>query len=278
METSSTRKPEAVHAGAPGSARDAQMMKPLGGAENPHYGKGVFRRKIRLRSDASSLCAELEDYAHGFRLRIDHDGTRVVAVVSEALRIPLTTCTETDRPLQQLVGCPLDVGWDEFRHRLPPAANCTHLRDLAWWSLAHVRGVSGLCEYEVAVSDEGEEPSECSVWRNRELAIRLQARMGTVVAPAPIAGKSMMRGFPAWAFVHFPPEDHEAAVMLQRGYFVAQTRRHDKKAAEGLRAIHFASMHDACYSYSSGAVERALLTEDSERDFTHAPELLLAFR
>ena len=106
--------------------------------------------------------------------------------------------------------------------RLPPAANCTHLQDLAWWSLAHARRDTARCEYEIAVTDESEAPSECSVWRNGELAIRLQARLGTVVAPAAIVGKSMMRGFSAWATAHYPERDHEAAVMLQRGYFVAQ--------------------------------------------------------
>lgn len=272
-----THKSELARAGGPGSARDAQMMKP-DGAGNPLYGSGVFRRKVRLLSDASSVRAELEDYTHGFRLRISHDGNQVTAVASEALRIPLTTCVETDRPLQQLVGCPLTIGWDEFRHRLPPESNCTHLQDLAWWSLAHVRRVAALCEYEIAVTDEGDAPSECSVWRNGKLVIRLHARMGTVVAPEPIAGKSMMRGFSAWAFAHFPGADHEAAVMLQRGYFVSQARRHGRKAAEEVKLADFASMRNACYSYSDGVVERTRLIEDSERDFTNAPELLLAFR
>lgn len=277
MDTS-THKSELMQSGNPGSARDAQMMKPRDGAENPHYGSGVFRRKVRLSSDGSSVRAELEDYAHGFRLRIDHDGSHVTAVTSEALRIPMTTCTETDRPLQQLVGCPLAVGWDEFRHRLPPAANCTHLQDLAWWSLAHTRRTCPVYEYEIAVTDEAEAPSECSAWRNGELVIRLHARMGTVVAPEPIAGNSMMRGFSAWAFNHFPAEDHEAAVVLQRGYFVAQARRHGRQVDEDFRVVDFVSMHNACYSYASGVVERARLTENSERDFTHTPELLLTFR
>jgi hypothetical protein len=254
------------------------MMMPSAGAENPLYGTGVFRRKVRLQRDAGSVRAELEDYAHGFRLRIEHDGVQVTAVASEALRIPLTTCVETNRPLQQLVGCALTIGWEEFRRRLPPVANCTHLQDLAWWSLAHACREAALCEYEVAITDEGDAPSECSVWRNGELAIRLHARMGTVVAPTPIAGQSMMRGFSAWAFAHFPEKTHEAAVMLQRGYFVAQARRHGRIAAEKVRIADFTSMHNVCYSYATGVVERACLTENSERDFTHTPELLLAFR
>lgn len=264
--------------GAPASPRDAEMMTPFAGAENPLYGTGVFRRKVRLQRDAVSILAELEDYAHGFRLRIDHDGVRVTAIASEALRIPMTTCNETNRPLQQLIGCPLTAGWEEFRRRLPPAANCTHLQDLAWWSLAHARRDTARCEYEIAVTDESEAPSECSVWRNGELAIRLQARLGTVVAPAAIVGKSMMRGFSAWATAHYPERDHEAAVMLQRGYFVAQARRHGRRSADEIRIADFESMRGACYSYAIGVVERARLTENSERDFTHRPDLLLAFR
>jgi hypothetical protein len=253
-------------------------MSPHTGAKNPLYGTGVFRRKVRLRRDAASIVSELEDYAHGFRLRIDHDGAQVTAIASEALRIPLTTCTETNRPLQQLIGCPLTADWEEFRRRLPPAANCTHLQDLAWWSLAHARRDAALCEYEIAVTDEGEAPSECTILRNGELTIRLHARAGTVVAPAPIAGKPMMRGFSAWAFAHFPAADHEAAVMLQRGYFVAQARRHGRISPDEIRIADFVSMRNACYSYSVGIVERARLNENSERDFTHTPELLLTFR
>lgn len=254
------------------------MMQPRDGEENPLYGSGVFRRKVRLSSDATSVRAELEDYSHGFRLRIDHDGGHVTAVASEALRIPMTTCRETDRPLQQLVGCPLSTGWDAFRHRLPPAANCTHLQDMAWWSLAHARRGPGLSEYEIAVTDETERPSECSVWRNGELIIRLHVRRGTVVAPEPIAGKPMMRGFSAWALALFAAEDHEAAVMLQRGYFVAQARRHDRKATAAVQLTHVASMRNACHSYADGVVGRARLIDDSKRDFTHTPELLLGFK
>lgn len=63
--------------------------------------------------------------------------------------------------------------------------------------------------------------------------------------------------------------------MLQRGYLVAQGRRYDKQASAGMSVTSHKERHGACFSYSEGAVERAVVTSGSDRDFTHAPELLL---
>jgi len=65
--------------------------------------------------------------------------------------------------------------------------------------------------------------------------------------------------------------------MLHRGYFVAKGRRADRKSMSGMRATTLKHMHGACYTYSSGAVERAVFFSDTDRDFTDTPELLLKF-
>lgn len=267
-----------IEASPDGSADRQPRLYPAVGHPNPLYGVGVFRRRVRLTSAPGLLTGELEDCSHGFRLYIEHNEAHVSSIAAEALRIPLSTCHEAIEPLRRLVGCPLNSTWDRFRQQAPASANCTHLHDLAWWLLAHAGRSTLVRDYEIAITDETADPSVCSVWRDGALVIRLYASLGTVVAPRELADRSLLRGFSAWAREHFPPDDFEAAVMLQRGYFVAQARRRDKRASAGKAVLSFQTIRGACFSYSAGAVERATVTADSERDFTHRPDLLLQFR
>lgn len=252
-------------------------LTPASVQPNPLYGSGVFRRRVRFENQPGGVCAELEDCAHGFRLHVKHDGAKLTAIALEALRIPLTTCGEAGRPLQSMVGCPLTASWEEFQRWVPAAANCTYLRDMAWCSLAHALRSEPVRDYAIAVTDEGAQAAECSVWRNGELVLRWHVSMGSVVAPGEIAGRSLLRGFSVWAKSIFQGDAFEAATMLQRGYFVAKGRRVDKHTLAGLHATEFKHMHGACFTYSPGAVERAIFTADTDRDFTNSPELLLKF-
>jgi len=244
---------------------------------NPNYGSGVFRRRIRLTNEAGTVRGELEDCNHGFRVVLKHDGVQVTAAAMQALRIPLNTCGEAARPLAMIVGCPLGVSWAEYSKRLPPPANCTHIHDLTWWALCHARRPDAIRQYDIAVTDETERPSECTVHRNGELVHHWQAAQARTVAPVEIADRPLFRGFSAWAAKIFEGEAYEAAVILQRGYFVAQARRHVGTKAANYTAMERAVLHGACYSYSPGAVERAVSVKDSQRDFTDTPERLLKF-
>lgn len=244
---------------------------------NPLYGTGAFRRRVRLTNQPGIVHAELEDCVHGFRLHVEHDGTRATAIAAEALRIPLTTCMESERPLKSAIGCPLTVSWDEFQHWAPAAANCTYLRDLLWWSLAHAQRTERVRDYEIAVADEDGKAAECSLWRNGDLVLRWHVRDGSVVAPAKLANRPLMRGFSAWATSIYRGDALEAATVLQRGYFVSRSRRVDMRDFAGMRATAFTHMHGTCFTFSPGAVERAVFTAGADRDFTDTPELLLKF-
>lgn len=262
---------------ATGPADETNGRNDYSGYANPRYGNGVFRRRVRLINQSGVVGAELEDNSHGFRLRVEHDGMKVTAITVESLRIPLSTCMESERPLKNLVGCALATSWGEFQQWAPASANCTHLRDLAWWSLAHARRNEPVRDYQIAVTDEGIKPAECSLWRNGELILRWHVAEGLVVAPEEIATRSLRSGFSAWAMPIFQGDAFEAAAVLQRGYLVAGGRRLDKQALAGEHALKFTRMRGACYTYSPGAVERATYSTDSERDFTNTPESLLKF-
>ncbi len=258
-------------------------MKPknpdeFAGPRNPNYGNGVFRRRVRLENLPGAVHAELEDCSHGFRLRLGHDGVQAQSIAVEALRVPLSTCMEAGGPLADIAGFPLAAGWMAYQRRFPASCHCTHLHDLAWWALQHALRGAPQRDYEVAVSDEGPQGSECSVWRDGELLLQWQTARGVVTAPSELEGGPMLRGFSAWAAPRFAGDVYEAAIMLQRGYLVAQGRRYDKDASAGMRVDGHRERHGACFSYSPGAVERAIVTSGSDRDFTQARELLLKFR
>ncbi len=86
-----------------------------------------------------------------------------------------------------------------------------------------------------------------------------------------------MQGFYPWAVKVFSKDELEAAVILQRGYFVAQTRRYDYKNSAGRPALEDNMPEGACYTYNAGVVEQAFQTEGMVRDFTGTQEQLLKF-
>ena len=244
---------------------------------NPDYGSGVFRRRILLVNEPGRVRGTLEDCSHGFQVELQHDGIQVTAASMRAIRVPLSTCGEARHPLSAIVGSPLQSSRQQYASRLLATANCTHAHDLAWWSLAHASRSDAVRQYDIAVTDETALPSECTVHRNGELVHRWLAAKGRTTAPAEIANQHLLRGFALWAGRFFEGDDYEAAVILQRGYFVAQARRHFSGKVDNYVPSEIKELQGVCYSYSPGVVERAIATENSQRDFTDTPELLLKF-
>lgn len=255
---------------------------------NPLYGTGTFRRRIRVHAQPRQVTVELEDGNHGFRLRLWHDGERVTTVEVDPLRIPFNTCAEALRPLQRAVGHRLDEDEATLRSRLVPGDNCTHMHDMAILAVAHAaahrdEGVS-IRLYDMAVDDERDGITRARIAcdgvpvHDWQIAHRPpHTTPHTLIAPPELAGRPAMRGFHAWASQTFEGMPREAAVALQRAYFVAQARRHSFEPVAEHPGISDGMPQGACYSYNTGAVERAFRSEGTVRDFTHTPELLLKF-
>ena len=244
---------------------------------NPRYGSGVFRRRIGVHVEDARVTVELEDGNHGFRLRLHHDADAVTADEADPIRHPFGTCAEAVRPLAQFVGARLAEGTRPLRERLDAGAHCTHLYDMAMLALAHAGRGPRRFQYDMAVDDETDAPARAEVRRDGALVHAWLVRARHVVAPAPFAGKPMMRGFHAWAQQVFAGEALEAAGALQRAYFVAQSRRFDYDPPEANPGSADGMPQGSCYSYNRGVVERALRSRGTVRDFTHAPERLLRF-
>jgi len=87
----------------------------------------------------------------------------------------------------------------------------------------------------------------------------------------------MLQGMYAWASAVFDAEGLEAALVLQRGYFVAQARFFDFAGSAGAPASDDNRPEGSCYAYNAGVVEQGVRT-GSTVDFTHSPERLLQFK
>ena len=248
------------------------MAKP-----NPLYGTGVFRRRIHLRTDEGAVSVELEDGNHGFRIVLRHDGEQVTDICMDALRHPFNTCPEAISPLRRIVGHRLDSPMQALRDRLVPGDNCTHLFDMAALAVSHAGQRGTVLDYDMAVADEAEPASRVEITCDGRSIHAWQVKDHHIVAPAALAGKSMMRGFHAWASARFKGAELEAAIALQRAYFVAQSRRHSFDPPEANPGIADGMPHGSCYSYNPGAVERAFRSAGTVRDFSNTPEKLLRF-
>jgi len=247
-------------------------MKP-----NPNYGHGTFRRRLQLSIDPRHASIDLEDGNHAFRMVLRHDGERITAIESNILRHPFTTCTEAGRSLQGLVGQPLETTRD-VRRLLEPRVNCTHLTDMAGLAVAHVREDALRRLYDIAVDDERDGRTRARIVCDGQTVHDWVIVRHAVVEPDAHAGRPLLQGFYAWARVAFTGLALEAAVMLQRGYFVAQSRRVIVSPASEYPAITDGLPDGLCYSYSTPAVQRAQRIDGSIRDFTNDADALLRFK
>lgn len=245
-------------------------------APNTDYGSGIFRRRVRIRVTARRVNVDLEDTNHAFRLVLRHDGQRIVAIEPEFVRHPFTTCPESGRYLAGLVGRPLDQAPD-VRRLLEARTSCTHVTDMTALALAHVRDEELERMYDVAVDDERESRTRARVTCDGQAVHDWTIVRHAVVEPAALADRPMMQGFQAWARETFSGLPLEAALTLQRGYFVAQARRYDPTPESEYPASGDGLPDGVCYSYSTPAVERAQRIEGSRRDFTDEAGTLLRF-
>lgn len=247
------------------------------GTPNPDYGSGVFRRRLHIAAEPGHVRVELEDCNHAFRLTLRHDGVCVTAVEPEAIRHPFTTCPEALAVIARVVGHSLDADAQALRQRLVPGDNCTHLFDMTVLALAHVGDIGLRRDYDIAVDDEREGMTFARIACDGAWVHQWQVRRHVIEEPAVLSGRPVMRGFFAWAAEAFEGMPLEAAMALQRGYFVAQARRSISLPIEQHPAAGDGMPDGVCYSYNAGVVQRALRIHGSVRDYSAGPEGLLDF-
>lgn len=236
---------------------------------NPFYGKGVYRRLLRFSRVTGAVVATLDDTHHAMWLLIRHDGARISDVCAGISRGPATSCGGAIAGLHNLVDLPLSSGSGAIHAALCATDNCTHLADLATWAIrsAATQGL-GVTSFHIHVADDDGLPFQLGITRDDRSVHRWLARGGEVVSPRPLAPMPLMRGFMAHAKRHFAGDALEAAIMLQRGFFVARGRRHLVDLAPPVPLRAAIDMADACYSYAGDRFHAAVSHVGYVRDFT----------
>lgn len=245
-------------------------------ARNTEYGSGVFRRAIGLTAGGNQVVAEVEDTHHGFRVILGHDGKSVTSVQGIPLRIPTTHCGAAALALHALVGKGLTESLAPIYAAEPASHQCTHMFDLAALAIAHARR-GGRRRYDVEVPDEdGEGSAWCAVSRDGRPVHRWRIRNRLIAEPSEFSGLPMLSGFIRAMSRRFSGDDLEAALVLQKGFFVSRARRWRIDMADGRGIAANRQMHDRCFAYQPHSRQHARHV-DSTRDFTHRPEDLLKF-
>lgn len=218
---------------------------------NPDYGSGCYRRLLRFYALPGAVLGTIDDSHHAMWLLLRHDGQRIESVEADIGRGPATSCRGSALGLQSLAGLPLQAQGHGAVALLDPVRNCTHLSDLAIWSLrvAQQEPVGARIEYHIRVEDDDGMPFRIEIAKDGQLIHSWLVSGNRVIAPAPLAGMPLMRGFMACARTQFQNDRLEAAIMLQRGIWVARGRRHIVDAAP-VPLTFYEDMEDACYSYA----------------------------
>lgn len=261
------------------------MFNPDKFKPNPHYGNGVFRRRIRLErtGDAASgsVHGALEDCNHGFQSTVLYREGHITEIRPQFMRIPFTTCDGAWRPLQQLVGVDVRSTPQALLAAAPPLSNCTHLHDLTLLAIAHTQRGETVVQYDVEVTDAKDGVSDLRVWRtgndrNKALIHHWQSRNYVLSAPEALKDKPLFMGFSRWANIAFAGIENEAAFVLQKGNLVSIGRMLDVDGMAGSRAID-ENTSTSCFTYSPTNASIATRHGNTVRDFTHSEEELLKF-
>ncbi len=247
---------------------------------NPHYGHGVYRRRIRLEQGDGCVHGALEDTNHGFRVTVHHNGSTVTAIDAQPLRIPYTSCPGAIEPIKGFVGTSIHASLRDLNFHMPPSSNCTHLLDLTVMSIRHAANATPVRQWDIAVTDLTDtQDAICTVHRDGKPIFCWQARDLKLTHPPEFKGNAFYLGFGKWATQVFSGDELEAAFILQKGYFVSLARIFDVDKLAGEPALASkASMGGACYTYSSPAIEHGVRSSGSIRDFSDCEEKLLLFQ
>jgi hypothetical protein len=238
---------------------------------------GIYRRRIRLVADGSSVTADLEDDFHRFGVDLVHDGSQVVSVRGRAHRFPWTTCAAAVGPLTALEGMPLSTDATAAGAWTNPRHNCTHLFDLAGLAVAHAGAGRDRRQYDVEVPDRDGDglTTNPRLWRDGSLVLSWRLRHLTIEDPHPFAGVALRGSFMRWARESLDPDTAEAAVVLRRACEISYGRLQDLDAYDVASDLGDV-MLGTCHAFQPGTIEVGIRRKGSGRDFSESPDGLLA--
>jgi hypothetical protein len=234
----------------------------------------IYRRHIRLDAHGRQVAGELADDAQHFRVRLRHDGSRVLAIDGEAVRHPWSTCAEAAAVLRELERMPLSRRCTAVGEVSNARHHCTHWFDLAGLAIAHAAARRASREYRCAVWGAPDAIATATLERDGEPLLTWQLDGMTIRGAAPFDGRSLKDAFQAWAESELDPDLAEAAIVLRRAAYIAPVRFFDLDRYE--RPGDVTPIAGQCFTYTDGPAQRAERQIGSKRDYTHRPEALLA--
>jgi hypothetical protein len=240
--------------------------KSLNYPPNPNYGLSACRRRISTQVDHGHVRAHLSDNFHEMRCAVFHAAGMITDIAAETIRIPTSVCPGAIEQIRRLVGRPIDTPASEFYGNGRAARHCTHLLDLTVIAIRHCREKFGSTLYEATVPDETSDSVEIDIRRNGEIVHKWRIRDGHIQEPEPLKGKTLDRGFAAWAREAYDGDNFEAATILSRTWLIAVGRRYLNAEAAGQPASINPEMFDRCFAYSLPQRAQAVFTGEIERD------------
>jgi len=237
---------------------------------------GAFRRRVVVVPEEGMVRAALEDEMHRMELIVFHDRCRVTDIQATTHRVPWDSCPQAAVKLRDLIGVRLNnmtvsTGHDGKQH-------CTHLFDLVRLAMAHATGE--FVQYDIAIADRIDNATRGELARNGRHFLAWDVAGYTVSGPDPFTGHSLL-GAPNWS-VDSAPELIEAALMLRRGFLVAEVRSRASAMVrstqdtgdEQKRAIQSSGILGRCFTFQTGRFENASRLH-SWRNFSNRKEDLL---
>lgn len=240
---------------------------------DPLYGEGAYRRRLKFVAVPGAMVAHVDDSFHSYWLLIEHDQAEITSIDAGFLRAPTNMCGGSIVGLARLQGAGLTAPDRDYMALLPQTSNCTHLTDLAIWTLAQLGSSS---TWDITVPDPRAGRAWVTIHCDGDLIHRWQVAGFEMRAPVALAGRPLMRGFMKWARDTFTGRALLAATMLQRGLFVARGRQHIVDRGKPPALSNASGMEGMCWSYSGDRWATGLGTLDFVRDFsdTVQPEQL----
>ncbi len=239
------------------------------------YGEGIYRRRIQLNTEGSSVIGNLEDDFHRFRVRLEHDGTAVQSIVGESARYPWTTCPSAAAQLQSLVGMTLSESAAAAARHTDPRQQCTHFFDLASCTITHAASNRSTRTYDIEVPDRTDNKTSPKLSVDGRPVLAWEVEESKIVAPEPYAGRLIGAGFQKWLEATFDLENQEYGLLLRRACTISLGRfvsldQYSSAGELGHRTLGI------CFSYQTENVDRARRAYGMTREFSTMPDRLLS--
>lgn len=242
---------------------------------NPRYGAGIYRWRVRLRLEPGRATGIVNDDYHSMWLRLVHDGVVVLDVEAGMQRWPKTTCPGALQVVREIIGFPLAVSRRTFYGSGRASRNCTHLLDLAFWTMGQIKRGQSETVVDIEIPDRVVGETRMRATADGRIEHDWQVRGDVIQAPVELAGLGLFIGFAAKVEERLSGLALETAWMMQKAAFVAQAREFVVDQLPSRRTLDEPLRAGACFAFSEPSLSVAKGNVGYAQDFTEGMRELL---